>query len=215
MTRLSPRRIAVSAAPGSVDHLLSQLDLPAQATTLVVNGGTSDDQDFPEAEISAALRVAVEVLVGRPGPVIVSGGTDAGLFRLLGATVAELGFPGPVIGVVPAGKITRTNGTPLEPHHSHVLMVDADAWGGETSTMLEVCRVLDGRGRALALVAGGGKQTMVEIDGHRTDRRPVIILSGTGRLADDLAESGHTAGLSVVDVDDVDTVRVVVAGFLT
>ena len=66
MTRLSPRRIAVSAAPGSVDHLLAQLDLPVQATTLVVNGGTSDDPDFPEAQVSAALRVAVEVLAGRP-----------------------------------------------------------------------------------------------------------------------------------------------------
>jgi hypothetical protein len=215
MTRISPRRIAVSAAPGSVDHLLGQLDLPVQATTLVVNGGTSDDAEFPEAEVSAALRVAVQVLAARPGPVIVSGGTDAGLFRLLGGTVAELGFSGPVIGVVPAGKITRVNGTPLEPHHSHVLMVDTDTWGGETSTMLEICRALGGRGRVLALVAGGGEQTLVEIDGHRTDRRPVIVLAGTGRLADDLASSGPTAGLSVVDVGDVDAVRVVVAGFLT
>ena len=181
----------------------------------MVNGGTSDDAELPEAQLSAALRVAIEVLAGSPGPVIVSGGTDAGLFRLLGATVAEVGFPGPVIGVVPAGKITRVNGTPLEPHHSHVLMVDADAWGGETSTMLEVCRALDGRGRVLALVAGGGTQTMVEIDGHRTDRRPVIILAGTGRLADDLASSGHTAGLSVVDVGDVDAVRALVANFLS
>ena len=215
MTRISPRRIAVSAAPGSVDHLLGQLDLPTQATTLVVNGGTSDEAEFPEAEVSAALRVAVEVLAARLGPVIVSGGTDAGLFRLLGTTVAELGFPGPVIGVVPAGKITRVNGTPLEPHHSHVLMVDADAWGGETPTMLEVCRALGRRGRVLALVAGGGQQTMVEIDGHRSDGRPVIVLAGTGRLADDLASSGHMAGLSVVDVNDVDTVRLTVANFLT
>ena len=181
----------------------------------MVNGGTSDEAEFPETKVLAALQVVVEVLAGRPGPVIVSGGTDAGLFRLLGATVAEIGFPGPVIGVVPAGKITPVNGTPLEPHHSHVLMVDVDAWGGETATMLEVCRALDGRGRALALVAGGGNQTMVEIDGHRTDRRPVIILAGTGRLADELASSGPMAGVSIVDVGDVDAVRVLVTGFLS
>jgi len=104
MAQPAPRRIAVAAAPGSVDHLLDQLDLPARTTTLVINGGTSDDPDFPIAEILQALHAVVGELVRHEGPVIISGGTQAGLFSLLGDVVAELRFPGPVIGVVPSGK---------------------------------------------------------------------------------------------------------------
>ena len=66
MAQPAPRRIAVAAAPGSVDHLLDQLDLPARTTTLVINGGTSDDPDFPVAAITEALRaVIVELDCGK------------------------------------------------------------------------------------------------------------------------------------------------------
>ena len=193
MARPHPRRIVVAAAPGSVDHQLADLDLPEHATTLVVNGGTSDESDFPTDAVSAALRRVLAELVRRPGPVIISGGTDAGLFRLLGGVVGEVGFGGPVIGVVPAGKINRPNGTPLEGRHTHALLVAGDEWGDETQTMLQLCRLLDQRGPAVALVAGGGTQTRVEIDGHRADHRPVLVLTGTGRLADELA-AGSAAG---------------------
>ena len=177
MAQPAPRRIAVAAAPGSVDQLLDQLDLPARTTTLVINGGTSDDPDFPVAEVVQALRVVVAELARHAGPVIISGGTQAGLFSLLGDVVEELGFAGPVIGVVPADKINRPNGTPLERHHSHVLLVDGETWGDETPTMLELCRVLGRRGRVVALIAGGG----------RTDH-------GRGRRASRRSSSGDHLG---------------------
>ncbi len=87
---------------------------------------------------------------------IISGGTQAGLFSLLGDVVAELRFAGPVIGVVPAGKINRPNGTPLERHHSHVLLVDGATWGDETPTMLALCRELDRRGPVVASLPVAG-----------------------------------------------------------
>jgi len=202
MARPNPRRIVVAAAPGSVDHLLADLDLPEPATTLVVNGGTSDDPDFPVEAVTVALRAVLAELSRRPGPVIISGGTDAGLFRQLGAVVAEVGFNGPVVGVVPAGKINSPDGTTLERRHTHALLVAGDRWGDETMTMLELCRLLDRRGPAVALVAGGGSRTRVEIDGHRADHRPVLVLAGTGRLADELGAGPRPAGLTFVDVAD-------------
>ena len=215
MAQSAPRRIAVAAAPGSVDHLLDQLHLPARTTTLVINGGTSDDPDFPIAAITNALRAMIVALGLREGPVIISGGTDAGLFGLLGDVLGDLGFDGPVIGVVPAGKINRPNGTPLEPHHSHALLVDGETWGDETPTMLALCRELDRRGPVVALIAGGGAQTMIEIDGHRVDHRPVIILTGTGRLADDLArQSPRPAGMIFVEVGDLVALGAAASGAL-
>ena len=134
-----------------------------------------------------ALAAVISDLSGRPGPVIISGGTDAGVFALLGDVVADLGFTGPVIGVVPAGKIEGPEGTPLEPHHTDIVMVPGDEWGDETSTMLALCRELDQRGPVVVLIAGGGDQTMIEIEGHLADRRSVVALRGTGRAADQMA----------------------------
>jgi hypothetical protein len=203
MAQPAPRQIVVAAAPGSVDHLLDQLRLPARTTTLVINGGTSDDPDFPVAAVLQSLRVVITEVARHEGPVIISGGTQAGLFSLLGDVVEELRFAGPVIGVVPAAKINRPDGTPLERRHTAVLLVDGETWGDETPTMLELCRALDRRGSVLALIAGGGRQTLVEIDGHRADRRPVIILAGTKRIADDLAQqSPRAADLIFVAVSD-------------
>src|SRR4051794_13788677 len=102
MAQPAPRQIVVAAAPGSVDHLLDQLSLPARTTTLVINGGTSDDPDFPVAAVLQSLRVVITEVARHEGPVIISGGTQAGLFSLLGDVVEELRFAGPVIGVVPA-----------------------------------------------------------------------------------------------------------------
>ena len=180
MAQPAPRRIAVAAAPGSVDHLLDQLDLPARTTTLVINGGTSDDPDFPVAEVVQALRVVVGEVVRREGPVIISGGTQAGLFSLLGDVVEELGFAGPVIGVVPSAKIDRPERHAARaPSHAMSLLVDGETWGDETPTMLELCRELAGADRWSRWSPEAVAQTLVEIDGHRADHRPVIILTGT------------------------------------
>ncbi len=113
MAQLTQRRIAA----------LAELDLPARTTTLVINGETSDESGFPSAKVRAALAVVISELSGRPGPVIISGGTDAGVFALLGEVVGDLDFAGSVIGVVPAGKIDKLGGTPLEPHHTDIVMV--------------------------------------------------------------------------------------------
>ena len=101
--------------------------------------------------------------------------------------VADLDFAGQVIGVVPAGKIDSPDGTALEPHHTDIVMVPGDEWGDETSTMLALCRELDQRGPVVVLIAGGGDQTMIEIEGHLADRRPVVVLPGSGRAADQVA----------------------------
>ena len=187
MAHPPPRRIEIRAGADGLAEVVATLGLPARTTTVVVNGETGDNPGFPAARVREVLRSVVRQLSVCPGPVIISGGTRAGVFALLDEVVHELGFPGPVVGVVPAGQINRPEGTPLATHHTDVLMVAGDAWGDETSFLLALCRELDRRGPMVALVAGGGRQTLVEVEGHLVDRRSVVVLQGTGRAADDLA----------------------------
>ena len=86
-------------------------------------------------------------------------------------------------------------------------MVPGDEWGDETPTMLALCRELDRRGPVVALIAGGGEQTMIEIEGHLADGRSVVVLAGTGRAADQLAAGPPGEGQTVTAVDDHQAVR--------
>jgi hypothetical protein len=146
-----------------------------------------------------------------PGPVIISGGTQAGLFALLGEVIAETGFGGQVIAVAPAGRIDGGHHTPLERHHSHALLVDAPSWGDEIPALLRLVQLLSRRGPVVALIAGGGTHTVTEVRGHLGAGTPVIALRGTGRATDDLARAPrHSNKLIVADVTDVDAVAAAV-----
>jgi hypothetical protein len=199
--------IEISGTPASVQAALPQLVLAGPTSTLVINGETSGDPNWDEDQVRLALLAAIEVLAALPGPVIVSGGTDAGIFRLLGEVIEGTGFPGPVIGVAPRGKIYREHGTPLEPHHSHVLLVDGDAWGDEIPTMITLSRMLAARGPVVALIGGGGDHTRAEVAAHQQAGTPVILLRGTGRMTNQLATYAQPGGTHILDVHDHDRLR--------
>jgi hypothetical protein len=115
--------------------------------------------------------------------------------------VAETEFDGPVIGVAPAGRIDGGHHTSLEPHHTHVLVVDVPSWGDELPTLMALTRLLSRRGPVAALIAGGGSVTIREVQGHIAARTPLMALRGTGRAADDLSKMPETIrGVTVVDV---------------
>jgi hypothetical protein len=207
MTESVPHRIDVAPYPDAVQAAVAQLPLASRTRTLVVNGGTVDDPGWPTGAVRAALRAAVIELARLSGPVIVSGGTRAGLLALLGEVVAEIAFDGPVIGVAPAGQIDLGHHTPLEPHHSHVLVADVSCWGDEVPVLMMLLGLLRRRGPVVTLIAGGGKQTLTEVQSQIATEIPVIALRGTGRVTDDLAASpGGRDRLIVVDVADPDAV---------
>ncbi len=210
MTESAVRRIDLPADPDAVEAVVAHLPLPNRTTTLVVNGGTVDKSRWPTVDIKAALHAAAVELARLPGPVIISGGTQAGLFALLGEVVAETGFDGPVIGVAPAGRIDRGHHTPLEPHHSHALIVDAPSWGDEIPTLLRLVLLLSRRGPVAALISGGGTVTLAEVQGHLAAGTPVIALQGTGRATDDLARTLKKRGCLII-VDVADTAAVAAA----
>jgi hypothetical protein len=211
MTEHSPVRIDVAADTQAVDRAVAGLPLADRTTTLVVNGGTVNEPGWPTDDVTAALRAAVVELSVLPGPVIISGGTQAGLFALLGQVVDETGFDGPVIAVAPLGRIDGGHHTALEPHHTYALLVDAPSWGDEIPALLRLVQLLSLRGPAVALIAGGGTHTITEVRGHLEAGTPVIALRGTGRATDNLVSApSQTAGLIVVDVTDADAVAVAV-----
>lgn len=196
---------AVAAPPDARgDDVLEALDLPVPRGTVVLNGTTEDLDADPGARLGSVLGDLAAL-----GLTMLTGGTDAGIFALLGrargAAAAADADRGPLVGVVPRELVTWPGGptggerVPLEPHHSRFVLVDGHRWGDETPVLLGLSAALGRRAPCVAVVCGGGPITATETAGHVRAGRPVIVVEGSGRFADELAGA---AGVTVASGPD-------------
>jgi hypothetical protein len=89
---------------------------------------------------------------------------------------------------------------PLEPHHTHFVLVDGDAWGDETPALLALAGALARLAPSVAVICGGGAVTRTEVAGHQRAGRPIVAVAGSGRVADELPASGVAPGRVVAAV---------------
>jgi hypothetical protein len=174
-----------------------------EALIMITGGAASLDRDMKaNDELRSRLvqlfsrgvaRAAVDV-----GALIIDGGMHSGAMALMGQGVADRGRKSVLLGVAPAGRVTYPGGpaegsieysAPLDPNHSHFVLVESDEWGGETGTMFELAKALGKEIPVVTMLVGG------ELDGIAKDEVlhsvrqgwPIIVIEGSGRLADEIA----------------------------
>ncbi len=101
----------------------------------------------------------------------------------MGVAVASLVVP---LAASPPSRARKNDRVPLEPHHTHFVLADGEEWGDETPALLALLGALDRETPSVAVIAGGGDVTRVEALGHAQAGRPLIVLRGSGRFADEL-----------------------------
>ena len=158
MRKVRPDRL--EGLPAAVE----ELGLEPPLKTLVVVGGA----ERMSADEMSRVRPVIEALgelAERVGAVVVDGGTDEGVMRLLGQARAR-GRRFPLVGVVVASLAAEPEATPsaeqanLEPNHTHVVLVPGEKWGDEVVWIARVADVLAGAApSATAIVNGGASPT--------------------------------------------------------
>lgn len=159
------------------DELLEALQLPAPRATVILNGTTAE-RDLRMAGVLTELAAAAM----KERLTVVTGGTNAGIFSLLGEAMPAP--TAPLVGVVPRDR----DGVPLEPHHTHFVVIDGDAWGDETPALLALADALARLAPTVAVICGGGEVTRIEVAGHQRAGRPIMAVAGSGGVADELTE---------------------------
>ena len=178
---------------------------------IILSGGAAH---FEQLERSLQLRL--QQLFGRGivraateiGAGFISGGTNSGVIALLGKNIAEHHCQSSLIGIAPAALITYptqdilAEGTPsaedrvpLEPHHTHFVLVETDQWGGETETMynlVSACRQQTEKLPIFTILVNGGEISRLEILQSVRLGIPIIVIEGSGRLADEIATLHRT-----------------------
>jgi tetratricopeptide (TPR) repeat protein len=198
--------LAVRASNDDDPNAISELlDLRDPRPAILILGGSVD----MDAEDSQNLRHTLEQGLAHYAQAndlaIIDGGTDAGVMQLVGNIRADKSFTFPLVGVAPINLVRypgydNPDGYDLNSGHSHFIFTDEGDWGDETDMMVQFTQCLSSeRGlHAVAIIINGGK--IVRQETYRltlTERlkMPVVVLQGSGRFADTLAEaiqSGQT-----------------------
>jgi hypothetical protein len=212
---LSSRRIAfpggltalavVAPANVSGEDAADALGLSAQPRGLVVlNGSTEAIPPSRAVALGRAVDAIARVVVDER-LTVVTGGTDAGIFGLFGRALGER-RTAPVVGVAPLGAVTwpgrdgaeagSARLVPLEPHHSHFLLVEGIEWGTETRALVELSQTLAAECPSTVVLAGGGAGARREVLEQIRRGTRVLVLAGSGRFADEIVASrgGGVAG---------------------
>jgi hypothetical protein len=126
------------------------------------------------------------------GITVIDGGTDAGVMRLIGRARSSINASFPLVGVVPVGKVQLPSANSLgkhalEPHHTHFILIPGLRWGDESRWIATIASLLSNDEKSLTLLINGGTIAFVDVQSSIAEGRPVMVMAGTGRLADQIA----------------------------
>lgn len=199
----------LTAAPG-------ELGFEAPRPTVVVVGGAAGLDDS-QAKALEPLAIGIVEAAAACGAVIVDGGTDAGIMRLVGVARARTGASFPLVGVVVRalaglpGQPLEGEMAPLDPRHTHFVLVPGATWGEEALWLARVAGVLSVGQPSVTVLVNGGEIAWKDVALSVRAGRRVLTVAGTGRTADALAravsgEEGDTRAAELVESGLVEAV---------
>ena len=161
---------------------------------ILLFGGAAGLDDSRKAHLETLFADGVAPVAAELGALIIDGGTQSGVMAMMGEAVAARPGTCQLLGIAPEGKIAHpelsdasavSDGTPLEPNHSHFVLVDSNEWGGETTKMLELARALNAP--IVAILVNGGAIAADEALQSVRNGWELLVVEGSGRFADELS----------------------------
>ncbi|NES80883.1 MAG: hypothetical protein F6K10_05470 [Moorea sp. SIO2B7] len=170
------------------------LELDVSRPTIVIVGGASKISKEEMNHLQKFFLKVIAPLAESLDAVVVDGGTDAGIMRLIGQAHTKIRATFPLIGVAAIGTVHlpdtpnyNPDSAPLEPNHTHFLLVPGSNWGDECPWISRTANILSEGYSSVTLVINGGEITWQDILYSIEAKRPIITLEGSGRTADKLA----------------------------
>jgi hypothetical protein len=191
---------ALCALPNDIEELeqaVTQMGLVDRPVIVLIGGHIFPEYANITNQAIDVLTKTAEVL----DAVVICGGTDIGVMAAIGKSRGRSAFQFPLVGIAPEGSVTWPEGSrngnliptggdreQLEPHHSHFILVPGSQFGDETKWISRAAAMIAGeRHKSVMVLANGGKVSQMDVEEGLQANRPLLVLSGTGRLADEIA----------------------------
>lgn len=176
---------------------ISELGLKGRYPVIVLIGGEIDEQ---QAQVTRRAIETISRTAEDMNAVVICGGTDMGVMAEIGQIRSRHGYKFPLVGVTPEELVTWPGGPrstkflwlgkqrwQLESHYSHFILVPGSHFGDESLWIVDAATLLSKGHRSVTILINGGEVSRKDIELSLENGRPVIALSRTGRLADELA----------------------------
>ncbi len=206
-----PDRQALCVFPtarSGLTYAISELGLKDHYPVIVLIGGKIDEQHavVTRHAIQTIARVAEDM-----NAAVICGGTDMGVMAEIGQVRSRNNYKFPLVGIAPEQLVAWPGGLrstkflwwgkerwPLESHYSHFILVPGHQFGDESPWIVNAAAILSEGHQSVTILINGGEVSRKDIELSLERGRPVIALSRTGRLADEIAEEPNWRKLITV-----------------
>jgi hypothetical protein len=183
--------------PSNLPEAISELHLKDDYPVIVLIGGEIDKKDaaVTQQAVQTISKIAQDLKA-----VVICGGTNMGIMSEIGHTKRRNHHNYPLVGIAPEELVTWPGGPQgtkflwwgkerwqLEPHYTHFILVPGSNFGDESPWIVDTATLLSRKQRSVTILLNGGEVSRKDIELSLEHGRPVIVLSRTGRLADELA----------------------------
>jgi len=195
-----PDRQTLCVFPGERSDLaqaISELRLEGNYPVIVLIGGNIDEK---QANITLRAIQTISKIAEDMNTVVICGGTDMGVMAEIGQIRSRNHYKFPLVGVTLEELVTWPDGPhstkflwwgkqrwQLESHYSHFILVPGSQFGDESPWIVDTATILSKGHQSVTILINGGEVSRKDIDLSLENGRPVIALSRTGRLADEMA----------------------------
>jgi hypothetical protein len=164
---------------------------------IVLIGG---EIDAPQADATRQGIQTIARIAHDMNALVICGGTDMGIMAEIGQIHSKRGHTFPLVGIAPEELVTWKDGPAstkklwwgkqrwqLEPHYTHFILVPGSKFGDESAWIAATAALLSNDRGSVTVLINGGEGSRQDIDLSLKEGRPVVALSRTGRLADELS----------------------------
>ena len=189
-------------------NLPALLHIPSFSNLIMVTGGAALMENTASSHMTDLFTHVIAQFAATSNALIIDGGTQAGVMELMGLGIATQQYRSPLLGVAPArlviypgqpDTVEQKERVPLDPNHSHFVLVETEKWGGETATMYELAQLFSQGHPSVAIIVNGGTIVIQEALYNVRQKRPIIVLQGSGRAADDIARLWQEKPSTITD----------------
>lgn len=195
------------------DEVLSILGFARGYKVILLTGSAAPFDDNQKKRITTLFDQGIAGAADA-NTMIIDGATQEGVTELIGQSTNKLERKPILLGVAPLGKVylpgsqgDLTGKHPLDPNHTHFVLVRADQWQGATKLMFDLAETVASpspstppakdceleppkpRPRLTMLLIGGSPDKVAIEEALTCVRRgwSLMIVEGSGRLADEIS----------------------------
>jgi hypothetical protein len=173
-----------------ISEALNQLGIPHPKPVIVLVGGASGIGWLDKFPMRKAIGIITK-LAEETQSVVLDGGTQAGIMQEIGKQRKKGKFSFPLVGVVFDSLIMKEDPKSiLDPNHTHFFLIPGDDWGDESAWISKIATSIAGDNKSITILVNGGNISRTDVEYSLLENRPVFIMRGTGRLADEITLTG-------------------------